>query len=60
MAARLRLETALSLKAIASRVHLGTSKSANIRLHTAMRLTAPAETAQATFGLWNKMNHVKA
>jgi hypothetical protein len=51
MAARLRRETTLWIKAIASRVHLGTSKSANIRLHTAMRLTAPAQTAQATFAL---------
>ena len=51
MPARLRRETTLSIKAIASRVHLGTSKSANIPLHTAMGLTAPAETAQATFGL---------
>jgi hypothetical protein len=32
LAARLR-ETTLSLRAIAARVHLGTSKSANARLH---------------------------
>jgi hypothetical protein len=51
IAARLRRETNLSLKTIASRVHLGTSKSANIRLHTAMGHTAPAQTAQATLGL---------
>ena len=33
IAARLRKETTLSVKAIAARVHLGTSKSANTRLH---------------------------
>jgi putative transposase len=31
--ARLRRETTLTIKAIAQRLHLGTSKSANIRLH---------------------------
>jgi REP element-mobilizing transposase RayT len=33
IAARLRKETTLSIKAIAARAHLGTSKSANARLH---------------------------
>jgi putative transposase len=33
LAARLRRETTLTLKDIAARVHLGTSKSANARLH---------------------------
>ena len=37
MAARLRQETALTIKAIAARLHLGTSKSANARLHGWMR-----------------------
>jgi hypothetical protein len=37
IAARLRRETTLPLKAIAARVHLGTSKSANARLHAWMR-----------------------
>ncbi len=37
MAARLRRETTLSLKAIAARVGLGTSKSANARLHEWMK-----------------------
>jgi REP element-mobilizing transposase RayT len=37
IAARLRKETTMTLKAIAARVHLGTSKSANTRLHTWMR-----------------------
>jgi hypothetical protein len=33
IAARLRRETTLTLRAITARVHLGTSKSANARLH---------------------------
>lgn len=37
IAARLRRETTLPLKAIAARVHLGTSKSANTRLHQWMK-----------------------
>ena len=37
LAARLRRETTLTLKAIAARVGLGTSKSANARLHQWMR-----------------------
>ena len=37
MAARLRQETTLTIKAIAARLHLGTSKSANSRLHGWMR-----------------------
>ncbi len=45
--ARLRRETTLTIKAIARRIHLGTSKSANIRLHTAMRHIVPVQTAQA-------------
>ena len=51
IAARLRRETTLSIKAIAKRVNLGTSKSANIRLHTAMRHSLPVQSAQATLGL---------
>lgn len=37
MAARLRQETTLSIKAIARRIHLGTSRSANVRLHEWMK-----------------------
>jgi hypothetical protein len=37
LAARLRRETTLTLRAIAARVQLGTSKSANARLHEWMR-----------------------
>lgn len=33
MAARLRRETTLPIKVIAARLHLGTSRSANVRLH---------------------------
>jgi hypothetical protein len=42
MAVRLRRETTLSVKAIARRLDLGTSKSATIRLRAAM---APAKSA---------------
>ena len=38
-AARLRRETTLTLRAITRRVHLGTSKSANARVHQWMRRT---------------------
>jgi REP element-mobilizing transposase RayT len=51
IAARLRRETTLPIKAIARRMHLGTSKSANIRLHTAMRARAPADAAQGRLGI---------
>ena len=40
LAARLRKETTLSLKAIAARVHLGTSKGANTNLHKWMQASA--------------------
>jgi hypothetical protein len=40
LAARLRRETALSIKEIAGQAHLGTSKSANARLHRWMKLSA--------------------
>ncbi|MDA1276669.1 MAG: hypothetical protein O2960_21835 [Verrucomicrobia bacterium] len=39
MGARLRQETTLSIKGIAARLHLGTSKSANTRLHQWMEKT---------------------
>ena len=42
LAARLRRETTLSLRAIAARVHLGSSKSANALLHRWMREPANA------------------
>ena len=43
LAARLRTETTLTLKAIARLVHPGTSKSANLRLHA--WLAKPAASA---------------
>ena len=60
IAARLRRETTLSIKTIASRVHLGASKSANTRLHTAMGRGISGQTAQATFGRRKETTHVKA
>ena len=51
IAARLRRETTLPIKAIARRMHLGTSKSANIRWHVAMRASAPADRAQGRLGI---------
>jgi REP element-mobilizing transposase RayT len=46
LAARLRQETTLSIKGIAARVHLGTSKSANARLHQFMTPLSPADPRQ--------------
>ena len=37
IAVRLRRETTLSIKDIAARAHLGTSNTANARLHSAMK-----------------------
>jgi hypothetical protein len=51
IAARLRRETTLSIKAIAARVHLGTSKSANMKLHSHMTRSARCEPAQAQLGI---------
>jgi hypothetical protein len=51
LAARLRRKTTLSIKAIAQRLDLGTSKSANLRLHAAMPHTASAAPAQPTLRL---------
>ncbi len=53
MAARLRRETTLSVKDIAARVHLGTSKGANANLHKHMRRSSkPGEgQAQRAIGL---------
>ena len=44
--ARLRKETTLSIKGIATRLHLGTSKSANARLHQWMGQTERADSPQ--------------
>lgn len=46
LAARLRRETTLSVKWIAARVHLGTSKSANRNLHRWMKDHPPSPEAE--------------
>ncbi|MCX6923370.1 MAG: hypothetical protein NT154_09205 [Verrucomicrobia bacterium] len=51
IAARLRRETTLSVKHIATRVHLGTPESASARLLTATREKASADPAQRTLGI---------
>ena len=43
LAGRLRRETTLTVKAVAVRLHLGTSKSANTRLHRWMRGKTPVQ-----------------
>src|SRR6266436_4309719 len=45
IAARLSRETTLSIKQIAGRLCLGTSRSANVRLHDALSQSAPAISA---------------
>ena len=55
IASRLRHETTPTIKPIAGRVHLGTSKSANITLHEWMRTHAPP--GDATHGVGNTMKH---
>ena len=51
MAARLRRETTLSTKAIAARVHLGSSKAANRSLHSYMRGGGTASAGQRQLGI---------
>jgi hypothetical protein len=52
IAARLRRETTLPIKAIAARLHLGTSKGANANLHRHMRLHGVSNpTGQAQLGI---------
>jgi REP element-mobilizing transposase RayT len=51
IAARLRRETTLSLKSIAARVQLGTSKAANVKLHNHMRSTGAADSRQTRLGI---------
>jgi hypothetical protein len=57
MAARLRRETILSLKSIATRVGLGSSKGANAKLHTWMQADGKPEGADAETK--NQENHAK-
>ena len=51
LAARLRRETTLSTKAIAGRVHLGSSKAANRSLHSYMRGGAVASAGQGQLAI---------
>jgi REP element-mobilizing transposase RayT len=51
IAARLRRETTLSTKAIAARVHLGSSKAANRSLHSYMRGGGPATAGQGQLSI---------
>jgi hypothetical protein len=46
LAARLRQKTTLPLKAIAARAYLGTSKSANARLHRWMKQPGTTDSTQ--------------
>jgi hypothetical protein len=55
--ARLRRETILSLKRIATRVGLGRSNSANAKLHTWMQADGKPEAADAETK--NQKNHAK-
>jgi len=48
---RLRRETTLSIRAIAGRVHLGTSNTANARLHKAMKEPVLLGSGQGGFGM---------
>jgi len=50
IAARLRRETTPSTKQIAGRLHLGTARSASVRLHAAMSQSTPAQPAQSAQG----------
>ena len=51
IAVRLRRETSLSIKRIAARVHLGTSNTANARLHNAMKQIVPLGPDHGSFGI---------
>ena len=51
IAARLRKETTLLIKAIATLVHLGTSKGANTNLHKWMQPSARHDSRQEQLGL---------
>jgi len=51
IAVRLRRETTLSIRAIATRVHLGTYNTANARLHRAMKEGPASDSAQGVTGI---------
>jgi hypothetical protein len=56
LALRLRRETTLTVKKIAARAHLGTSYTANKRLHEAMRAGGALGTSQERCGSPNRTN----
>jgi len=56
MAARPRKETTLSLKAIASRVHLGAAKGAITNGHKWMRASANEDCAQGRLGVKGRVS----
>ena len=58
MASRLRRETTLSIKTIAARMHLGSSRSAHVRLHEWMRKKPALRPLQTGIGTTRKMNNV--
>ena len=62
LASRLRKETTLTVKRIAALVHLGTSKSANVRLHAWMHQEAQSASSHLELALSNgaEANHVMA
>ena len=51
IAVRLRRETTLSTKAIAARMHLGSSKAANRSLHSYMRGGGTASAGEGQLGI---------
>lgn len=51
LAARLWRETTLCLREIAGCLHLGTARSASVRLHTAMSQASAAQAGQGHFGI---------
>jgi hypothetical protein len=59
IAARLRRETTLSVKEIAARVRLGTSKGANRNLHGYLKRGSPLEAARGLLGLSGKAGSEK-
>lgn len=51
IAARLRRETTMSIKSIAARIQLGTSKAANVKLHNHMRGAESGDSRQTRLGI---------
>ena len=51
IAGRLRKETTLTIKQIAARLHLGSPRSASVRLHVAMRQTSLGQPTEGWLGV---------